>query len=67
MFYVKLDSVLTLLKITRLVYMKSYLAIIGPNSHNKLTKYEIILGQVIICSNFVLCTLSSSQNMFVHI
>ena len=38
---VKLESVRTLLKITRLVYMKSYLAIIGPNSHGKLTKYKI--------------------------
>ena len=31
----------TLLKITRLVQWKSYLAIIGPNSHAEFNKYEI--------------------------
>ena len=31
----------SLLKITRLAYRKSYLAVIGPNPHEKLTKYEI--------------------------
>ena len=36
---VKLELVRTLLKITRLAYKKSYLAIIGSNSHEKLTKY----------------------------
>ena len=35
------ESVRTLLKLTRLAYRKSYLAIIGRNSHEKLTKYEI--------------------------
>ena len=38
---VKLKSVRTFLRITRLAYRKLYLAIIGPNSHDKLTKYEI--------------------------
>ena len=39
--YVKLESVQTFLRITRLAYRKLYLAIIGPNSHEKLTEYEI--------------------------
>ena len=46
--YVKLESVRSLLKITRLVYMKSYLAIIGPNSHEMLTKYEIRLSYYLL-------------------
>ena len=37
-----MDSVRTLLKITRLAYRKSYLAIIGPNSHEKLTKINML-------------------------
>ena len=37
---VKLESVLTLLRITRLAY-KKYLVIIYPNSHEKFTKLEI--------------------------
>ena len=40
--YVKLESVRTLLRITRLDHRKSYLVIICPNSHNKLTKSEIM-------------------------
>ena len=36
-----LESVLTWLKITRLAYRRSYLAIVGPYSHEKFTKYEI--------------------------
>ena len=63
--YVKLESVRTLLKITRLAYRKSYLAIIGPNSHEKLTKYE--LGLVTICSNLVLSTLICPQNTILSI
>ena len=48
-------------------YRKSYLAIIGPNSHGKLTKYEI-RSQVIICFNLVLSTLIWTQNTIgVHI
>ena len=39
--YVKLKSVRTFIKITRLAYKKLYLAIIGPNSLEKLTKHEI--------------------------
>ena len=39
--YAKLKSVYTLLEITRLAYTKSYLAIIGPYSQEKLTKYEV--------------------------
>ena len=35
-----LESVPTLFKITLLAYKKSYLAIIAPNSHEKLTNYE---------------------------
>ena len=38
---VKLESVQTLLRITRLAHKKSYLVIIFPNSHEKLTKSEI--------------------------
>ena len=37
----KLESVWTFLKTTHLAYMKWYLAIIDPNSHDKFTKYEI--------------------------
>ena len=39
---VKLEMVRTLLKITRLTYRKSNLAIIGPNSLDKWTKSEIM-------------------------
>ena len=39
--------ILTLLKITRLAIMKSYLVIIGPNSHERLTKVK--LGKVGSC------------------
>ena len=37
--YVKQESVRTLLRITRPAYRKTYLAIIGLNSHVMLTKY----------------------------
>ena len=40
--YVKLESILTLLRITHLAHRKSYLLIICPNSHEKLTKSEIM-------------------------
>ena len=38
----KLEVVRTLLRITRLTHRKSYLIIICPNSHEKLTKSEIM-------------------------
>ena len=40
--WVKLEFVQTLLRITRLTHKKSYLLIICPNSHEKLTKTEIM-------------------------
>ena len=39
---VKLQLIQTLVRITRLVHRKSYLVIICPNSHEKLTKSEIM-------------------------
>ena len=48
---VKLESAQTLLKIIHLASRKSYLVIIFPNSHDKLTKIK--LGQVGVGSNIV--------------
>ena len=39
---VKFKSVQTLLKITHIAHRKSYLVIICPNSHEKLTKNKIM-------------------------
>ena len=36
----KLESVRKLFKLIRLAPKQSYLVIIGPNSHDKLTKFE---------------------------
>ena len=54
-----LQSVLTLLRITHLTHRKSYLAIICPNSHEKLTKSK--LGQVGVGSNIAQNHSSSPQ------
>ena len=55
--------VLILPNITHLAFRKSYLAIIGPNSYEKLTKYE--LCKVIICTYLVY--LPSFAPIFVYI
>ena len=51
--YVKLKLVRTFLRITRLAYWKLYLAIIGPNSHEKLTKYEIRSSYYLLQFGFI--------------
>ena len=43
----------TCLRITRLAYRKLYLAIIGPNSHENLTKYEIMSSYYLLQFGFI--------------
>ena len=50
---VKLESVRTLLRITRLGYRKLYLVSIGPKSHAKMTKKQILMSS---WSRFEHCT-----------
>ena len=55
----------TFLRITRLANRKLYLAIIGPNSHEKLTKYEIRSSYYLLQFVFI-CPYLPQNTMFVH-